>query len=543
MVEGLKKIALGKNVYILLFAIGFLYTFPVFNKFWAPYDEGVITVAAQRLLAGEVPYKDFFILMYPPGQIYLLAAIFKLFSSPLIAGRIYTVLISSGIALLTYCSTFLLTGRRIVAILSWAIVLLASAPRLGAIPAPIWPGIFLGLLTILLFTSRLKNLNCRHILCTGLCAGVTALFRHDIGIFAAASVLITLLIKGMRETRHVFREGMVFVSGVLFVILPCAIYFIKISAMRDMYNSLILFPLILFPSVHQGAAGLPFPGPCIDLNMIFHGSLHFIKVNQFYIPVLVYLFCVIYLSRLVIKKRALDTSDQMMFPFLLFGIFTFNQVRIRTDVMHLLTVIQPAVILFGFMIHKTLSYKPGSRIKKMTLYIFTAAILFLFVLLSIKNADKYVKNSFRKVYKKDIIKTHFDVGTIYIPKDERRDVTDTVNFIKENTHQKERIFIGNSEHWKDDFGGSTIIYLLADRLPSTKFYELVPGIQTSPEVQKEIKESIIRHNVLLLVLQDIDMVGLRREDTHPDKLILDDFIARHFKRAEKFGKYGIYIRR
>jgi len=531
------KIFFKKKPLIALGALSLLYTFPVYNKFWAPFDEGIILVACQELLAGKMPYKDFFIVMYPPGQIYVLAFLMKVFSSPIIIGRIYTVFVSSAISILVFYITRLLTKRFLIAIFSWFLVLVSLAPRLGAIPAPIWPGIFLGIFSLYAYMLYLDNQSRTYILATGVLAGLSVLFRHDIGIFLIISILASLFVRLIYK-KDTFREIILFIAGFLIIILPCIIYFAQKSAIKDMIDSLILFPF-----VHEKTAALSFPKPCFNPNMIFHGSLYFIKANQYYIPILVYFFTFIYLLGRFFKGVLAEKENIMLLVVLIFGILTFNQVRIRTDPAHLLTVIQPSVILFGFMLKDTSSAKFNFKIRILLKYAFTGLILFLFILLAVKNVDKYIKNAFRKAYKQDIIETRFAGGNIYLPKEEKDEVANTVRFIRDNTHPKEKIYVGNTVHWKDDFGGSTILYFLSDRLPSTKYYELLPGLVTDQEVQKEIVESLSRDRVNLVVLQDVDFRASDKNKAPKESLILDTFLEKTYRPVKKYGKYNIYKRR
>ena len=61
------------------------------------YDEGFAVFNATRVVGGEVPYRDFWAI-YPPGQLYALAGVYKIFGISLLASRVYvsfTVTISS----------------------------------------------------------------------------------------------------------------------------------------------------------------------------------------------------------------------------------------------------------------------------------------------------------------------------------------------------------------------------------------------------------------------------------------------------------------
>lgn len=516
----------------VLWLLSFAYTFPVYNKYWAPFDEGIIAVAAQRLLAGEIPYKDFFIVMYPPGQIYVLAALFKIFSCSLIAGRIYTVLLSVTSSMLVFFMTRMLTKNRTASIVAWFIALTSLGPRLGAIPAPIWPGVLLGLFSIYIFILYLKKEKTAYLFMAGVMAGAAVTFRHDIGIFASIAIILPLIAQAGGGPK-ILRRIIAFVFGASLIVLPWVLYLIRSSASRDMFNS-----LITFTSIHQKTASMPFPRPCLDLNMIFHGSLQFININQFYIPVLIYGVILVFLA-LRIKSLSGSEKNLSLLAILLFGIFTFNQARIRPDPAHLLSAIEPSAILFGFLLSdSTGALKRGLIIRRAA----TALILFLFLLLSIKNIDKCLKNTYTKVYKKSIVATKFDRGTIYVPKEEQEEVLNTLQFIRRNTDSGDRIYVGNIVHWKDDFGGNTLLYFLADRLPCTKFYELLPGLITDGAVQREIVNSLKLHDVKLLVLQDVDVAGLKADSQPKDSLMLDNFIKENYRFTARFGRYSLYTK-
>ncbi|MCZ6877710.1 MAG: hypothetical protein O7G29_06180, partial [Acidobacteria bacterium] len=52
------------------------------------YDEGIVVYAAERILKGEIPYRDFWGI-YPPGQFYTLALAFNFFGTSLMVERIW----------------------------------------------------------------------------------------------------------------------------------------------------------------------------------------------------------------------------------------------------------------------------------------------------------------------------------------------------------------------------------------------------------------------------------------------------------------------
>ena len=89
-------------------------------------DEGIILQGAQRILHGEIPYRDFFT-FYTPGSYYLLAGLFKLFGNSFMVAR--TALAVCGAVSSSVC--YLLARRvcsRQSALFAAALVTLTALP-------------------------------------------------------------------------------------------------------------------------------------------------------------------------------------------------------------------------------------------------------------------------------------------------------------------------------------------------------------------------------------------------------------------------------
>ena len=78
----------------------------LFRNYTTLIDEGIILQGADRLLQGQVPYRDFFS-FYTPGSYYLTALLFKVFGSSFFVARARLVLYGGLFSLLTY-----MIGRR-----------------------------------------------------------------------------------------------------------------------------------------------------------------------------------------------------------------------------------------------------------------------------------------------------------------------------------------------------------------------------------------------------------------------------------------------
>src|SRR5690349_6254261 len=66
--------------------ISFLYLWLFRRYTWIDPDEGIILQGAQRILDGQVLYRDFFS-FFTPGSYYLLAICFRVFGDSIIVGH------------------------------------------------------------------------------------------------------------------------------------------------------------------------------------------------------------------------------------------------------------------------------------------------------------------------------------------------------------------------------------------------------------------------------------------------------------------------
>ena len=107
-------------------ALSFLYLC-LFRRFTTMEpDEGIVLQGAQRILRGQVAYRDFFS-FYTPGSFYLLAGLFRIFGNSLIVAR--TALAFSGS--ISSVVTYLLARRvcaRSTALVTAALVTLTALP-------------------------------------------------------------------------------------------------------------------------------------------------------------------------------------------------------------------------------------------------------------------------------------------------------------------------------------------------------------------------------------------------------------------------------
>jgi 4-amino-4-deoxy-L-arabinose transferase-like glycosyltransferase len=111
---------------LLVFLASFLYLY-LFRDYTAiDPDEGIILQGAERILRGQVLYRDFFS-FFTPGSYYLLALLFKIFGSSILVARNALVCLGSILSVITY-----LLARRVSS--RWVALVTAALTTLTCLP-------------------------------------------------------------------------------------------------------------------------------------------------------------------------------------------------------------------------------------------------------------------------------------------------------------------------------------------------------------------------------------------------------------------------
>ena len=164
---------------------------------WVPHDEGSIAQSAERVLAGDLPHRDFDEL-YTGGLTYLNAVAFRLFGETLLAPRIMLFLFFLVWVPVVYRIAAHFTGTLAAA----GITLLAvawSVPNYSA-ALPSWYNLFFatfGLAAALRFLDTRSRI---WLFVAGLCCGCSFLFKLS-GLYFAAGMLLFLIFREQELAR------------------------------------------------------------------------------------------------------------------------------------------------------------------------------------------------------------------------------------------------------------------------------------------------------------------------------------------------------
>src|SRR5262245_359686 len=230
----------------------------VYNRGFNLLDEGFVLHVAERVLQGQVPYRDFFTQL-TPGAFLALAAVFKVTGPSVIVGRWVTVLIGLLITALLY-----LSGRRI---------LTRPSAALAALAFPVWgigQGWFYPNYSWFALAGCMLALECtlravaawerrRVALCwavlAGLSCGVAAFCKQNMGLYTLVALAGALVLAAPGPWRGRFGQGLLMGLAALPVPLAFLVWLARHGALADFYRDALWIPLAVFPR----AMATPYP--------------------------------------------------------------------------------------------------------------------------------------------------------------------------------------------------------------------------------------------------------------------------------------------
>lgn len=510
---------------------------PGYNKFWHPYDEGFMLEGAHMINLGMMPYRDFFLLLYPPAQLYALALFFKIFGAYFLVARIYTIVTQTLICFLVFY-----IGRKVAS--AWhaflgTILCLAVIPSYGRpIAVPTWPAIALSLSSILFMLKFIEKGKTSSLFWSSFFAGLTFVFRHDTGFWTTLPGLIAILlipIHKVSQDKISVRAALTESGRSILAYLSFPVIFITFLVFFLYDNHALkdaLVSLFIFPSEYIARADIPFPEFCFNPIMIFHRGSLFIKNNQYYVPILICAAGALMIIIKVISNRRLDKNSISLITVLSLAIFYLQQIIIRTDIPHLASALPPSAILFAAILG--IATDGNLLYKKIRLGVLVLVSSFIGLLIYIAT-ESYIKETYVKAFiKKTIEPVTFDRGTLYLPDDGRDTVVSLVDYVKNHTTKEDMIYVGNTDHSVNEFNQYHVLYFLSNRLPGVKYYELSAGLQNRPEIQKEMIESLKRNKVKMIILRSYG-----KDSTAPGPL--DRFIRENYKLRKVIDTCYIYV--
>ncbi len=503
------------------------------------YDEGLILFGAARVLAGDLPYRDFWT-MYAPGAYFIPALLFAVFGESVLVLRTFDIATKSFIALASFQVIAKLGSRWFgLAGAIGVLVLLILLPSPGF---PIFQALAASLAAVLALQRAIETPGDRGAaFAAGVAVGAALLFRQDLGVYAFVVCSAWLAWLGRAPRAGADVQGRLggllapFAAGTALLVLPVAgMLAFKIPAV-DLYQNLVYLPLEVYPKVRS----LPFPTAGKLL-----GQLRAHDLDAALASIAVYAPALVVLAGLAIQVRhaarrqpASDealTHDAVIWLLLALTALFFLKGLVRVEPLHMLPALILAVVLLAAMAGRAAPplNSMGRRPFAATALISGAALLLLGAVAPFATLWPTIHKLTRDGFQASSFAAQcrsaqtprlscFKLDPI------RAEVLDEV---LRRTDPHDTIYVGAGRHDKI-FVNNVELYFLSARRSATKWHDLHPGVQTTAGVQREMIAEMSADPPALVVLssQWDDMQEPNASRYSSGVHLLDDYLRRDYR--------------
>jgi len=497
------------------------------------YDEGFALTGAQRVLDGEIPYRDFWS-MYPPGQFYAVAAVFRLFGANILAARVYDTLVRFLLVIAVYG-----IARRVsTAPLAWlsAAVTGALLASLSFYAYAVFPALCLALGSIFCWLVAAESQRKGLAMLSSLLLGMALLVRWDIGAYAGISLAAAVVFyEGMRAGATRRRAAALaalarqFLPALLVAAVGYAVAGLR-SGWGNLLEQVLLFPALKMREQRWLAYPLLIPGS-------FPPSADWMR---FYAPLLVLGFAAATTAWLLAtrsearRSAAASPATAGGILLILLSALSFNQALSRYDLIH----VTPRLIA-ALLASAALCARAQQLARKRWLPGVAAALFAALALVILLPSLQTLRQNTRAFPPWGCYSSLEKSACVSIADDQAQ----AVQYIQAMTHPSDALFVGNQRHDKV-FVGDSGFYFLAGRPVATRYQEMHPGLVNTLAVQQEMVAELEARRPPLVVLVDI------WESTEPNGsalssgvTLLDGYLSQNYRFVTEIGTYRVLQRR
>jgi 4-amino-4-deoxy-L-arabinose transferase-like glycosyltransferase len=161
---------------VFLFCLAYLCAFLRYSSLEP--DEGIVLQEGQRILDGQIPYRDFFS-FYTPGSFYLVAALFKVFGDSFVVARLSLAITGAACSVVTYLLVRRVCSRSFAALTAALATVAGVAYRFLVLHN--WYSTFLACLAVYSAVRLLESRKPVWAFAVGTFCSLTAMFEQSKG--------------------------------------------------------------------------------------------------------------------------------------------------------------------------------------------------------------------------------------------------------------------------------------------------------------------------------------------------------------------------
>jgi hypothetical protein len=467
-------------------AIAILFLLPLRGLLRAqgpPMEEGFMLTFPARVLAGDVPNKDF-LHLYGPGSLWVLAGVYKVFGTQLVVERLFAFLQQIGIVVgLFGLARF---WGRTVALCAAAICLVIIVPPIG-LTALAWDGgVALGLIGLLLTLHGRRRLRLRPdhalrwALAGGIVSGFALLYRLDLVVAVGLGLLAAWW---GTSTKFKIRLGIGFAIGVAGYLVHIAM-----AGFGNVVEGMILQPVFDL----RGGRKLPVPPPWSHFDgflqksgaiMPGHWPLPALRqpaqLTVWFFGLLLAVAFLVAVGVWAVRRDRSSIRARVLLATALFSLGMVPQAMQRVDSAHFAWV---SCVPFAFVPVAVLELLRASRprwsIRRSALVSGLGAIALMVLVIPQFTAwaySDYVAQTFGR--HRLVFKIEHDGRTFYYGRKEVADAArELLAEVPKVAKPGDRLFVGTTDLRKTPLSEAYLYYMLPDNPPATRYIEMDPGV-------------------------------------------------------------------
>jgi hypothetical protein len=490
-------------------AIALFLTLVVLRFLVAPldrYDEGVVLTKAMLLLAGKVPFRDYWA-TYGPLDTMMLAGAFKVFGVSVVVERLMgalTVVAFGAIALRLLTVIGLRGGMRL---------LLTGLIAMVPVAVPAFNTAFLanlfGLLAVLGFLQGSRRPAIRWPLLGGAMLGLASFARPEYAAAVGIGLLAGYGVLAWRSPAGGLRSLAIFVASGALVATVLWLPTVLIAGIRPVWLDLVIYSVQLYPK----ARSIPFgQGPEGAIVILF--SLAFGAVWSWAI------------ARAVRQRR--DTVElARIVGLLLAGMAVFTWVRTRADGIHAFDAWPLTALLLAVLLQS----RPRARGGALEAAAGMAGIL----LLSAGAGGLAFRDWIQPHDNANLARTGIAGQRAWLP---TAQLATLLQSIDASVPPGEPIWVGLQRNDLITFN-DTMLYFLSNHPPGTVYYEALPGLTNTQAVEQTITCQLSSNHVRLLILGPNAAGEPWNLSAVPGSTYLDRWIAQQAIGRSSIGPYQL----
>jgi hypothetical protein len=502
-----------------------------------PNDEGLMLTAAARIADGQVPYSDFW-WFYPPGQPYLLGALWELFGPSLLPWRILRVLCDAGVAVLAYALAVRGGASPRLALATWLAAALAMAYPSGPHPFPFV--LVMALAALLLFEERP--------LTAGALAGIAAAWRIEFAAYLGLGIVLAFVVRGVArrdgfDVAAFGRDAGGFVVMALATALLLIAPVVAAAGLSDSWDLLVRYPVEDFAEYQSLPFPLDYDGPLNTGSLGGFLSDSAENLLLFYLPLALVLGLAGALLVLVLRFRP-ERWPQV--ASVVFALGTAHYLVTRPDVFHTAPLAVMVAVLAAWAIAGRRepeaataedAERRGANARRVAGLAGAGLAVVALAYAIVEGLDRRW------------LELRTDYAELRLPpadgvrvrESSRAPLEQAVRHVREEVPPGRPIYVATR---RSDLvtSGHPLFYVLADRPNPTRYDIQAPGVVTTAPVQREIVRDLRRTRTPVVVRWTAPLTAAPEPNKGGEPTgvtILDDYLRSAYRPEARYGDFVI----